>query len=408
MRNKWIMTTLDVGLPPLDYENVGDPETAHRILAAARERGPVALGPHGPEILTYELARTVLRDDRFATPRGLALASQDITSGPVWDRVVEGLLSLDGEDHHRLRRLVCKAFTPKASARLRGTCIEVVNDLVSPHTATGTVDVVADIARPYPIPIICALLGAPAQDWAQFSAWADDIFKIFNWNVAEDAEDIERAWAELDSYNDALVRTRRDALTDDLFSDLIRAEVDGDRLGHDELLMLAGGLLMAGTDTTRNQLAAAVGVLCDHPEQWELLADNPELVPRAVDELMRFCPVIFTTIRTAREDVELPGLQVAAGELVIVNIAAANRDPAAFDDPARLDVTREAAAAMLTFGGGVHYCLGSHLARTELVEALTVITQRMPHPRRTGPERWKPLTGISGPATLPLAFDAGH
>ncbi|MBB2771672.1 UNVERIFIED_ORG: cytochrome P450 [Mycolicibacterium obuense] len=402
------MTTLDVGLPTVDYENEDDPEEAHRILAAARERAPVALGAHGPEVLTYELARTVLRDDRFATPRGLALATQGVTSGPVWDRVVAGLLSLDGEDHHRLRRLVCKAFTPKASSRLRDTCVQVINDLVDPHTAGGTVDVVADIARPYPIPIICALLGAPARDWARFSAWADDIFKIFNWNVAEDADDIERAWSELDAYNDALVRARRDDLTDDLFSDLIRAEVDGDRLTHDELLMLAGGLLMAGTDTTRNQLAAAVGVLCDHPDQWGLLAANPALIPRAVDELMRFCPVIFTTIRTAREDVVLPGLRVPAGELVIVNIAAANRDPAAFEDPDRLDVTREGATAMLTFGGGVHYCLGSHLARTELVEALTVLTRRMPHPRRTAPERWKPLTGISGPATLPLAFDAGH
>lgn len=402
------MTTLDVGLPSIDYENASHPEDAHRILAAARARGPVALGAHGPEILTYELARTVLRDDRFATPQGLALTMQGITSGPVWDRVVDSLLSRDGEDHHRLRRLVCKAFTPKASGRLRDTCIQVINDLVDPHAATGTVDIVADIARPYPIPIICALLGAPAEDWSRFSAWADDVFKVFNWNVAEDADDIDRAWTELDSYHDALILARRDALTDDLFSDLIRAEIDGDRLTRDELLMLAGGLLMAGTDTTRNQLAAAVGVLCDRPDQWERLAGNPELIPRAVDELMRFCPVVFTTLRTAREDVELPGLRIAAGELVIVNIAAANRDPAAFDEPDRLDITREGAAAMLTFGGGMHYCLGSHLARTELIEALTVLTQRMPHPRRTGPERWKPLTGVSGPLTLPLAFDAGH
>ncbi|BCI53860.1 cytochrome P450 hydroxylase [Mycolicibacterium litorale] len=402
------MTTLDVGLPTVDYENERDPEDAHRILAAARERGPVALGAHGPEILTYDLARTVLRDDRFLIPEGLALAAQGVTSGPVWDRAVDSLLSRDGEDHHRLRRLVCKAFTPKASARLRDTCVKVVNDLVDPHTAVGSVDIVADIARPYPIPVICALLGAPAQDWHRFSAWADDIFKVFNWNVAEDAADIDRAWIELDSYNDALVRARRDALTDDLFSDLIRAEVDGDRLTHDELLMLAGGLLMAGTDTTRNQLAAAVGVLCDHPDQWDLLAARPDLIPRAVDELMRYCPVIFTTLRTAREDVELAGLRIPAGEMLIVNIAAANRDPAAFDHPDRLDVTRDGAAAMLTFGGGVHYCLGSHLARTELTEALTVITRRMPNPRRTAPERWKPLTGISGPATLPLRFDAGN
>lgn len=272
------MTTLDVGLPTVDYENERDPEDAHRILAAARERGPVALGARSRDPDLRPRAHGAARRP-FAIPKGLALASQGITSGPVWDRAVDSLLSRDGEDHHRLRRLVCKAFTPKASARLRDTCVEVINDLVDPHAATGAVDVVADIARPYPIPVICALLGAPAEDWSRFSAWADDIFKVFAWNVAEDADDIERAWTELDGYNDALVRARRDALTDDLFSDLIRAEVDGDRLAHDELLMLAGGLLMAGTDTTRNQLAAAVGVLCDRPDQWELLAANPELIP---------------------------------------------------------------------------------------------------------------------------------
>ncbi|TFV60623.1 cytochrome P450 [Mycobacterium sp. PS03-16] len=402
------MTVLEAPVPTLDYENSPDPEDAHRLLAEARRRGPVAHGPHGPEILTYELARTVLRDDRFATPRGLVLAAQGVTSGPVWDRVVANLLSLDGADHHRLRRLVCKAFTPKASARLRDTCVEVINDLVDPHSASGTVDIVADVARPYPIPVICALLGAPARDWPRFSSWADDIFKVFDWNIAEDADAIDRAWMELDAYNDALVRARRDALTDDLFSDLIRAEVDGDHLTHDELLMLAGGLLMAGTDTTRNQLAAAIDVLCDHPDQWETLAANPALIPHAVEELMRFSPVIFTTMRTARADVDLPGLHLCAGETIIVNIAAANRDPAVFDQPDRLDVTRDGAAAMLTFGGGIHYCLGSHLARTELVEALTVLLTRMPHPRRAGSSPWKPLTGISGPRTLPLWFDAGH
>ncbi|MGE2717003.1 cytochrome P450 [Mycolicibacterium litorale] len=402
------MTTLRTGLPTVDYFDVDDPEEAHRIIAAARDRGPVALGPRGLEILSYDLVRIVLRDSRFATPLGLGLAEQGITSGPVWDRIVTSLLGLEGEDHHRLRRLVSKAFTPRASARLRQTCVQVISDLVDPHTATGTVDIVADIARPYPIPIICALLGTPARDWRRISEWADDIFKVFNWNVAEDADDIERAWRELDSYHDVLVQSRRDNLTDDLLSDLIRAEADGDRLTHDELLKLSAGLLTAGTDTTRNQLAAAVGVLCDHPDQWELLAAHPELIPPAVEELMRLRPVTFSALRSPREDVELGGVRVRAGEMVIVNTAAANRDPAVFDDPDRLDVTRDGAAPMLTFGGGVHYCLGAHLARTELVEALTVITQRMPNPRRTAPERWKPLIGISGPVALPIAFDPGH
>jgi cytochrome P450 len=123
---------------------------------------------------------------------------------------------------------------------------------------------------------------------------------------------------------------------------------------------------------------------------------------------MRHSPVVFATLRVAVDDVELGGVLIPAGTLVIANTGAANRDPAVYADPDRLDITREAPPAMLTFGGGVHYCLGSHLARLELAEALTVITRRMPNPRRTSPAPWKPLTGMSGPTTLPIEFDPGH
>ena len=175
-------------------------------------------------------------------------------------------------------------------------------------------------------------------------------------------------------------------------------------LAHDELLMLAATLLMAGTDTTRNQLAAAVQVFCEHPDQWALLAEHPELAPKAVEEAMRYSPVIFTTMRTAVEDVELGGFILPAGTLVIANTAAANRDPAVYSDPDRFDITREDAPAMLTFGGGIHYCLGAHLARIELTEALTTMSRRMPDLRHVGPAPWKSITGITGPASLSVEF----
>jgi cytochrome P450 len=159
-------------------------------------------------------------------------------------------------------------------------------------TTTGRCDVVADIAGRYPIPIICGLLAAPRQDWHLFSDWAEDIFKIFTWNVANDAAVIRHAFDELDAYINGMVAQRRRNLTDDVISKLIRAEDDGDRLTADELRMLAEVLLMAGTDTTRNQFAAAVQVLCDHPTQRALLAEHPELAPQAVEEHMRHSPVI--------------------------------------------------------------------------------------------------------------------
>ncbi|MDG4666481.1 cytochrome P450 [Mycobacterium sp. 236(2023)] len=393
-------------LPSVAYEHATSPAEAHRLIGSARSRSPIAIGPHGPEALSYDAVRTVLRDDRFEIPEGVALTAQGVTSGELWDIVVTGLLSLNGEVHHRQRRLVAKAFTPRAAGRLRTSCADIIAELIDSVAAAGRCDVVADIARRYPVPIICQLLGTRREDWNLLSAWADDIFKVFDWNVVNDAPVIVGAWRALEGYLDDMVANRRESLTDDLLSDMMRAEIEGDRLSHQELLTLAATLLMAGTDTTRNQLAAAVDVFCDHPDQWSLLASHPELAPTAVEEVMRYSPVIFTTLRVAVEDVDLAGHTVPAGTLVIANTASANRDPAVYPEPDRFDITCDGATAMLTFGGGVHYCLGAHLARIELAEALTTMARRMPKIRRDGPTVWKPITGISGPATLPVAFGA--
>lgn len=401
-------SVFDAGLPTIDYEQCQSPDEAHEILHRARRQAPIALGPHGPELLTYDLVRTVLRDPRFRLPQGMFLASQGITSGPLWQRVATNLISLDGAEHHRLRRLVSKAFTPRATERLRATIVDVITELVDRHSRTGHCEVVSEIARQYPIPIICALLGAPAEDWQLFSDWTDDVFKAFSWDVAAHQRTILAAWDELDAYTDAMVAQRRHTLTDDLISELIRAEDDGDHLSADELRMLAAGLLIAGTDTTRNQLAASVHALCDHPAQWELLARHPELAAKAVEETMRHSPIAAATLRVALEDVEIAGVLIPVGTLVIANTAAANRDPAVYAEPDRLDITREGAPPMQTFGAGMHYCLGANLARLELAEALAIMTRRMPNPRRTGPAPWKPLTGLSGPMALPIEFDAGH
>ena len=333
----------DAGLPALAYEHLDDPAEAHRLIARARERAPIAMGSHGPELLTYELVRSVLRDPRFRVPQGMFLASQGITSGALWDRVATNLISLDGSEHHRLRRLVSKAFTPRATARLDATIADVITGLVDQHAGSGRCEVVGDIARQYPIPIICALLGAPAEDWELFSDWADDIFKVFDWNVAAHEATILAAWDELDTYIDDMVARRRHTLTDDLISELIRAEDHGDHLSGEELRMLVAGLLMAGTDTTRNQLAASVHALCDHPDQWALLAEHPELAPNAVEETMRHSPIAAGALRLAMEDVELADVMIPAGTLVIANTGAANRDPAVYDDPDRLDITRAGA-----------------------------------------------------------------
>ena len=393
---------VDADLPTLNYHDLPDPAEAHARLAAARTQSPIGLGPYGPEVLRYAEVHTVLRDPRFINPPGLGLEAQGVTSGPLWDRATASILGIDGDAHTRLRRLVAKAFSPRAITRLQTLVTRTATGLVDSLAAAGSGDIVTDVSRPYPTPIICALLGAPPQDWHLFSGWADAIMKIFDWNLAHDGPVIEAAWDDLDAYLDAMVCERRTTLTDDLISELIRAEDDGDHLSHSELLMLAGSLLAAGTDTTRNQLAAAIECLIDHPNQWELLAGQPDLAGQAVEELMRYSPVVFGAMRCAIEDVAIAGFTIPAGTLVIANTAAANRDPAIFDHPERLDITRQHPSPILTFGGGTHYCLGAHLARLELTEAIGAMTTRCPQLHRTGPSPWKKLTGVTGPTTLPV------
>ncbi|OBJ54939.1 cytochrome P450 [Mycobacterium asiaticum] len=400
----------EAGLPTLEYDVNEPPHAVCGRIRAAQQVAPIALGPLGPEVLSYELARGILRDTRFVIPPGLHLAAQGVTSGPLWDRVVGSIICAEGAEHHRLRSLVSRAFTPRAIARLDDTIETVLNELIDGVVAVGRCDIVTDIARHYPIPIICALLGAPRGDWGQFEGWAEAIFKMVNFsvNLVEEMPTVLRGWAELDAYVDDMIAERRHHLTDDLLSALIRAEDDGDRLSAEELRMTVAGLLLAGTDTTRNQLAASVQVLLDHPEQWAVLRERPELAMSAVEESMRHSPAVCNTVRTVAEDVAFGGYTFPAGVFLFVNSFAANRDPEIYPDPDRFDITRQGAPAVLTFGGGAHYCLGANLARKELAEGLTILARRMPDARRAAPAPWKPMMGMSGPTSLIVEFGPGR
>lgn len=400
-------SVFDAGLPTLDYSVTDTPQQIYPQFRAAQEVAPIALGPIGPEVLSYEMARAVLRDPRFGIPQGIHLSAHGITSGPLWDRVTRSILNMEGEEHRRLRSLVARAFTPRATARMHDAIQSVVNELLDSIEDAGRCEFVADVARPYPIPIICALLGAPREDWQQFSRWAEDIFKIvsFDCDLAQEEPVVLKAWGEFDDYIDDMIADRRRHLTDDLLSDLIRIEDGGDRLDAAELRMLAFSILIAGTDTTRSQLAASMQVLCDHPDQWALLREQPDLAMRTVEETMRHSPSMCSTVRSVAEDAEVGDYSFPAGTFIIVNTYAANRDQTVYDNPTLFDITREDPPPILTFGGGVHYCLGANLARLELSEALTILSRRLPNPRVAGPVPWKPLLGLSGPTSLPLEFD---
>jgi cytochrome P450 len=348
----------------------------------------------------------ILRDKRFHSALAMVQRAPEL-AGTEWaESRGPSILTMEGDSHARLRRLVAPAFTPASANRLRPTMRAVVNELFDRVAGQGECELVADVCEPYPIPIICELLGAPPQDWKLFSSWATDIFRIFNNNLAEDLPLIQRARLELTDYVTEMIAERRTDPRDDLLSDLIAIEEEGDRLSTDEMTMLAQAVLMAGTDTTRNQLACSVALFSEHPDQWALLAERPEMAGRAVEESMRYLGAVRGTARIASEDIVYREVLFPQGTFVSTSLAGANRDPAAFDDPDVFDITRERTTAQMTFGAGIHFCMGAALARAELQEALPLLARRMPGLTRNGDVEWKPSTfGIWGPARLPLRFE---
>lgn len=375
-------------------------------LDRARREHWLARTPLGYLFTRHQDVTALLRERRFHS--ALSQLPQMIgVDSPVRERQARSILAMEGPEHTRLRRLASPAFTPRATETLRPFMREVVEGLIDPLTPAGRCELVADVCEPYPIPIICELLGAPKSDWKLFSAWATDIFRMFNTDAAEQLPLIERAMRELDAYVRGMIEHRRSDPADDLLSRLIAAEEEGDRMSTDELVMMVAAVLMAGTDTTRNQLACSVALLVQQPDQWTALADDPSLAATAVEETMRRLGTVRATLRFAAEDVEYRDVLFPAGTLVTASLAAANHDPDVWSDPDRLDITRAASgAAQLTFGSGIHYCMGASLARAELQEALPLLARRMRNARVDGSIEWKPPTvAIWGPARLPLVFD---
>ncbi len=396
----------ELDLPSLDMDSNPDAAARARLIEEARKQHWLARGLFGYTVTSYDDTLAVLRDKRWFSAASLAVELSGVTDPEFTRNRRPSILGMEGEDHTRLRRLVAPAFSPRAADRLRPYMREVINGLVDNVVTTGQCEFVSDICEPYPIPIICELLGAPKEDWRLFSRWAGDLLKIFNFNLGEDYKLVMRASRELDAYSSAMIEQRRSAPAEDLLTALIAAEESGDRLTHDELLSMVNAVIVGGTDTTRNQLACSVALLASHPDQWKLLAEQPDLAPRAVEETMRYLGAIRGTARFASEDIEYRGVLFPKGTFIAAATAAANRDAAVWTDAQRFDITREPSGQpQMTFGAGIHYCLGASLARAELQEALPILARRMPNLALDGEITWKPDgVAIWGPERLPISF----
>ena len=398
----------ELDIPTIDPATFAMPHTeALASMVKLADDTWIAKSLFGYSILTYADATAILRDRRWHNAVSKIPEMRGITDPEmIGNRDKPSILAAEGDVHTRLRRLVGKAFSPKSADRLRPFMREVVHELVDPVAASGRADIVADICEPYPIPIICELLGAPKEDWKMFSRWAEDVLRVFNSTVLDELDIIKLARQELNDYTMQMISERRNDPREDLLTDLIAAEEDGDTLDAEELIMMVNAVIIGGTDTTRNQLGCSVALFAEHPDQWKLLADDPDIAPRAVEEALRYFGAVRGTGRFASEDIVYRDILFPAGTFVFPSTATANRDQSMFPGAEHFDIRKEQAGSPhLTLGSGIHYCLGAWLARAELQEALPILARRMPDLALADGVKWKPPgTAIFGPDTLPVTF----
>ncbi|MDT0305241.1 cytochrome P450 [Streptomonospora wellingtoniae] len=372
---------------------------------AAREADWYARTPLGYAVLRYEAADGLVGDRRLRQSLLDFFPSQGITDGPLYDFMRQFIATVEGPDHTRLRRLVSQAFTRRAVEAMRPDMRRIAENLIAGFHESGRCDFMADFADPYSAQIICVLLGVPEEQHDAFRGWANDLGLVVTPFIRDYRERIEAALAGLGGAVDGLIAKRRVDPRDDLLTALIQAEEAGDRLAPEELRAMVIGLLLAGQDATQHQLGRAMSTFLANQEQWDLLAERPDLAPTAVEEVMRVGPTSTAITRIAAEDFVFRDLTIEAGQFVTILLDPVHTDPEVFAE-AGFDITQHR-AAQLTFGGGPHFCLGAVLARAEMAEALPILARRMRAPEAGGPAPWRPAIGITGPTTLPLRFTPG-
>ncbi|HYS38388.1 MAG TPA: cytochrome P450 [Pseudonocardiaceae bacterium] len=384
----------------------------HPRYAQLREEGaPVRIRmPYGGEawlVTRYADVRTVLGDRRFSRA---AAAGRDVPRArPPMDSP-EQIISMDPPDHNRLRTLVAKEFTARRVESLRPRVRQIVDTLLDALTdlvaRPGTpADLAAGLAWPLPVTVICELLGIPADGHGSVRTWTEMTLAL---GADTRHAEIADARDHLNTYLADLIARRRTHPTGDLLSDLIAARDHADKLSEEELVRLGVTLLISGHETTASQLGNFVYLLLSDRRHWQRLVADPTLIPRAVEELLRYTPMAASVdfARIAIEDVELPGGRISAGEAVLVQLHAANRDVTVFNHPDELDLARTY-NPHLAFGHGVHHCLGAPLARMELQVALAALTSRLPDLRLAVPPDeipWRSDRLVRGVRALPVTW----
>jgi cytochrome P450 len=394
----------ELELPELDFFDVGlKGERFHRTMDELSSAGWLASSPIGYFVLDREAAAFFLRT-KAATFPGMKIAEMfEVPEGALLEEMRRNILHINGDDHRRLRNLVNPAFTPRAADRWRPAMRDFLERLWKPLADSDRCEFVEAFAKPYPSLTIATVMGAPLEDAPKLHEWSNLIQRQFDGpSLLHERGAIERACEEFYEWAGALIERRKDDPSDDLISTLIAAEQEGDRLSDVECMNLVLNVLVGGVDTTQSQLAHALRLFAAHPDQWQLLAERPELAPDAVEEVVRYEPITPFTARLLHDEVEFRDVTFPEGTVVMVCAFTGNRDA---PDGHSFDITADRGDGKpLTFGAGIHYCLGANLARGELQEALTFLPARMPGLALDGEPELGSVHGIYGLDSLPITW----
>ncbi len=392
----------------------GYTEDPYPHFAEMREHDPVHLTLLNQWLLfRYDDVSRILRDpsmsvsdDKIEVFDEKRLAMFEAAAGAEFERSTS-MLSADPPDHTRLRRLVSKAFTPSSIEALRPRVQQLVDAMLDPMAERGTGDVVTELAFPLPFDVISEMLGMPDSDKEQIAAWSGAVVKTLDPIISDDeiVAAIEGSRA-MEAHIDQVIAWKRDHPAEDLLSALIAAEEDGDRLSSIELRDQVVLLFIAGHETTVNLIGTGIYELLRHPDQLTMLRDDPSLDANAVDELLRFVSPVQLSRRVVLQDITIRDKTIPKGMFVLTGLASANRDPQKWGPTADdLDIVREGAAQHVSFGSGIHYCLGASLARLETQVAIGTFVRRFPNARVAAEPEWNGRINLRGLEHLPVAVD---
>jgi cytochrome P450 len=396
------MTTAAPNIPHFDMSDPSFSITSDQV-RTARERSWYACTNYGLAILRYDEVSRLLKDRRLSQG-SRRWADLNGVTGPWADWWRMMVLNLEGEDHSRLRRLLNPAFSPRLLESLVPQFQELANELIDGFIDDGRCEFMSQFAEPYAAQVIAILLGIPRSEWRSMAEMSNTLGLAMVVTIKDDLPQIEAALEGLYGFADELILDRQKHPKDDFMTRLVQAQSEGDKLSFEELRVHVVLLIHGGMDTTRNQLGLGMQSFLEHPDQWELLAEHPELGRPAVEEMMRVNPTTTWVTREALEDFEFEGLSIEAGTVIHLFAASAGTDPRVVPDEA-FDITAER-PKHFGFGGGPHHCIGHFIARSDMSEALPLLARRLANPRLDGAVRSLPASGNTGPIELPIAFSA--